>query len=126
MSKDLPIVPINKMELIENYFSHNNGCIWNALTLIEHSKKFPVFDLPVAGIDLSRRAWKIESIDDFIYHMNRVNKTNLDYPVILNDEGVIVDGLHRVAKAVLQGKTIIKAIRLNDMPDYDSKIEDDE
>lgn len=113
---NLPIVPIDDMELIENEYADQHGNIWSALKLIEHSKKYKSFDLPLAGIDLSRIAWGIENIDDFIHHMNRVKNTNLDHPIILDNRGVIADGLHRIVKAILKGEKTIKAIRLDDMP----------
>ena len=59
----------------------------------------------------------------FLYHLKRVNDTNLDYPVILDDEGVICDGWHRVAKAYLEGRPTVKAIRLLEMPDASGKVD---
>lgn len=114
-----PKVKIEKLDLIENNYV-NYGKTWSVIKLIEHSKQFPVFEMPLAGIDLNRSAWSIEDLDDFIYHLNRVNKTNLEYPIIIDSYGVIADGLHRVVKAISQGDRTILAIRLETMPDADS------
>ncbi len=35
--------------------------------------------------------------------MKRVLNTDLNYPIILNEEGFIMDGWHRVTKALLEG-----------------------
>ena len=87
--------------------------------LIEASKDLPVFDLPLAAVDLSY-CWKIESLSDFIYHMKRCQDADDKYPVILDDEGIICDGRHRAAKGILSGKETIKAVRIQKMPQSDS------
>jgi len=51
--------------------------------------------------------------------MKRVQNTDLKYPIILDVKGVVADGYHRVAKAILEGKSTIKAYRLKQMPPYD-------
>ncbi len=117
-----PIVKIAVIDLNDNNYV-NYGKKWKALTLIEHSKKFKPFDLPLAGIDLTRRAWGIDDMDDFIHHMNRCKNTSLEHPIILDKYGVIADGIHRVCKAIVLGKSTIKAIRLESMPDHDSLVE---
>ncbi len=57
----------------------------------------------------------------FIENYKRVEDCSLDYPVILDDEGFIADGNHRLCKAILEGKDTIKAIRLLKMPAPDIK-----
>lgn len=123
----LPKVKIEKVELIDSNYV-NRGQTYSALKLIEHSKKFKVFDLPLIGIDLYRKPWEIKNIDDFCYHVQRVMKTDLKHPIILDYYGTVCDGWHRVCKAILLGKTTIKAIRLETMPECDSfkKPENDE
>ncbi len=98
----------------------NYGKTWSAIKLIEFSKQYETFDLPLAGIDLTRKGWPINDIDDFIHHANRVHKADLQYPIILDECGVVADGFHRIAKAIIMGKTTIKAIRLIKMPEPDS------
>ena len=113
-----PIVLIEKMELIENNYV-TNGKKWSTLKLIEYSKNFEPFDLPLAGINLGTPAWGIENMDDFIFHVKRLEEVNVIHPILLDDIGQICDGWHRIIKAILSGNTTIKAIRLNTMPDPD-------
>ena len=115
----LPKVKIDSIKLIENEYQDQRGNVWNVLKLIEHSKQFKPFNMPLAGIDLSRMPWEIDNINTFVYHVKRVEKTEMIHPIILDDEGIIADGWHRVAKAILKGKTYIKAIRLESMPNPD-------
>ncbi|MBS3993137.1 MAG: hypothetical protein KGZ87_05430 [Bacteroidetes bacterium] len=119
MSDNLPKVKIEKVVLIENEYEDQHGNIYSALKLIEQSKKYKQFDLPLIGINLNRPAWNIGNLADFIHHVDRLRHTNIDHPIILDNEGVICDGLHRVCKAILEGKTTIKAIRLEEMPPKD-------
>ena len=48
--------------------------------------------------------------------MKRVQETDLDHPLILDEEGFIMDGWHRVAKALLEGRETIKAVRFETTP----------
>ena len=51
--------------------------------------------------------------------MKRVLNTDLNYPIILNEEGFIMDGWHRVTKALLEGRETIKAVRFEKTPPPD-------
>lgn len=118
--KDLkPKVVISEVALDENYFTNQDGYVYSAAKLIEHSKKYEVFDLPLAGIDLRRCCWTMDDMDDFIHHARRCAKADLKYPIILDACGTIADGMHRVAKALVLGHRTIKAIRLQTMPPED-------
>lgn len=85
--------------------------------LIEVSKKLPVFEIPLQGLYLGGNPWGNFTIQNFVFHMSRVNDADLSYPVILDTEGYVCDGWHRVSKAILEGKTTIKAVRLETMPE---------
>ena len=56
---------------------------------------------------------------DLIDHMRLVEATDLIYPIILSPDGRVMDGMHRVAKALLQGQPHIMAVRLQTMPEPD-------
>ncbi|WP_199851011.1 MULTISPECIES: hypothetical protein [unclassified Halomonas] len=49
---------------------------------------------------------------DLVDHMRLVEATDLAYPIILSPDGRVMDGMHRVAKALLLGRTEIMALRL--------------
>lgn len=117
--KDYPKVKIDKVTIDENHFTNQDGYVYGVAKLIEHSKKYKEFDLPLAGIDLRRNCWTINDIDDFIHHAKRCADADLKYPIILDTCGTIADGMHRVAKAIVRGQTTIRAIRLETMPPHD-------
>ena len=113
-----PKVNIAEIELSENDYVLGNRR-WNCLKLIEHSKKYKPFKIPLASIDIGVKRWGLESMEDFMYHYKRVQNTSLDYPILLDDTGCICDGWHRVCKAILEGDIYIDAIRLETMPEHD-------
>lgn len=52
-------------------------------------------------------------------HSKRIHETSLDHPIIIDPEGRVMDGMHRVCKAWISGQKTIKAVRLLAMPEPD-------
>lgn len=114
---EAPIVDIPSVEFIDSCYSYG-GDRWEAVKLYHFAKEkgYRTFDLPVAGINLASSAWDVPKFSDFLQHMKRVQKCTLDKPILLDNDGFICDGWHRLAKAILEGHKYIKAIRLEEMP----------
>jgi len=57
---------------------------------------------------------------DIVEHALLIQEADLSFPVILSNDGRVMDGMHRVAKALLQGHSHIAAVRLafDPEPDY--------
>ena len=123
-NNDIPQIPIDRINFSGSSYVVNDKS-WSAVKLVEYCKeeKYPIFDLPLAGISLEDMPWDIKDISDFVFEMNRVLKTDTSKPIILDNKGYICDGWHRVAKAILDGKKTIKAIRILYMPAPDGIIE---
>ena len=121
---EVPTLDIEGIAFHESYYS-TRGNTYDAPTLVAFAKhkNYKTFDLPLVGIDISHMPFSATTFGQFLYHLKRVNDTSLDYPVILDDEGVICDGWHRVAKAYLEGRPTVKAIRLLEMPDASGKVD---
>lgn len=117
-------IQFEKVDFYESAY-HRGNMLWKAKTLYEFAKqeKYPVLDLPLWAIDLTKAPFECVNLMTFIHHLKRVYDCSLDYPIILDDSGQIADGNHRVCKAIVEGKETIKAIRLLKMPEPD-KIED--
>lgn len=58
-------------------------------------------------------------------HCEQINKASLDYPVILNSDGSLMDGGHRLCKSLLLEHKTISAIQFQTMPTPDLIIEID-
>lgn len=120
MKTVFPKIEIEKLSFNESRFSRGNKC-WLATTLYKaaEEQKLETFDYPLAAFDMLGSAFETKSLDQFIYHCQRVKNTDTCHPIIFDDYGQIADGYHRCIKAILEGKTSIKAYRLKTMPDYD-------
>lgn len=94
-----------------------NGKSYRVQDLIALACKLKPFDLPLQGIYIGGNPWGEIDIKMICYHVKRIEAANLDYPVILDDEGYICDGWHRVCKAIIAGQKTIRAVRLDVMPD---------
>lgn len=113
-------IPISEMKLDDSQYNRIDGS-YKATTLYDFAKAkdYPVVDMPLWCVDLSTEAFECASLKNFIFQCKRVNDCSLDYPIILDDHGVIADGYHRVCKAILEGHETIKAIRMLEMPSPD-------
>lgn len=123
--KKVYIDPITLSEGTYNRTYDNKKYIWDVPTLIQYCKEedYKSFKLPLLGIDTSMCVWDVYNIHKFIEHSKRVDNANLSHPVILNEEGFICDGWHRVVKAIVNGDEYIDAIRIEEMPEASSVID---
>jgi len=78
----------------------------------------------IRHLDLSRMPWQsgnVKSLDTFLYHMVRVQDSDYTIPIILGWDGYIMDGWHRLIKAILEGRKTIEAYRLEGYIEPDEK-----
>lgn len=89
---------------------------WSVARLFELSRDLPVIEIP---LDHLYTYYKYENLTlrDFVMHMKAVNAADLDKPIILDEDGEIMDGRHRLMKAMLNGLQTIKAVRFEENPD---------
>ena len=52
-------------------------------------------------------------------HIMLIEQADLSFPIILSATGEVMDGMHRVAKAVLQGRGEIEAVQFVQDPEPD-------
>jgi hypothetical protein len=92
---------------------------WDVKDIWAAAKDLPVHEIPLVGMNVDIQPWDSVGDDflEFCKHAALVNKADLRYPIILTPAGVIADGRHRIAKAMIQGKTTIKVQRLRFMPE---------
>lgn len=114
-----PRVFVPSTSVANGRYCKGNGDFWYVPKLIEAAKDLPVFDLPLCALYIGVQPWDLEDIADFAYHAKRALDTDLAHPVLLNPNGYIVDGWHRVVRALIEGKPTIKAKRFEDFPPPD-------
>jgi len=115
---------INPKIDIQKIYVHDNTCTygdksWDVGTLFAASKDLEPYDLQLSALDLSMPFATADTISLFCYQMKRVQDADLSYPIIQAPDGWIMDGLHRIVKAIMNGATTIKAVRLPVLPEPD-------
>lgn len=93
--------------------------VWDVRKLWGLAKDLPktevlLEDLPVWKPE--EDGWNVQGLLDFVHHVERVLNADLSYPILLSPDGWVMDGVHRIAKARLQGIRVITAIRFEVMP----------
>jgi len=76
-------------------------------------------DIPEFDVDCWFQGRHTPSIREVAGHAQRIFNAELSYPVILNAEGQLMDGGHRLAKAWLEGRSHIAAVRFVETPEPD-------
>lgn len=68
-------------------------------------------NLPVTIYHIDREAileelvmWQLKNFRDFIVHFRRVSDADLAVPLIVRSDGYVMDGWHRIIKAIIDGK----------------------
>jgi hypothetical protein len=99
---------------------------WDVDRLIELSKSLPVREVDLASIDEIDSVYWFDdqsqrpTVRNVVDHVRLIEGVDLSHPIILGFDGRVMDGMHRVAKALLQGRATISAVQFEtDLePDY--------
>ena len=114
-----PAVKIDGCFVADNTYS-SDGKVWTVTNLIARAKDLEPFDLSLAAIYSGTEVWTpVGSAYGIAHHVRRALDVNTEYPIILCQQGFIMDGWHRVLRALIDGKTTIKAVRFVETPPYD-------
>ena len=106
---------------------------WDIDRLIALSKDFQRKKVDLDSIqEIDENFWFGDKSDKptcraIVEHMRLIEEADLSHPIILSSEGGVMDGMHRVAKALLEGKEKIDAIQFikDPEPDYEDVYPDD-
>jgi len=100
-------------------------CAWNVHRLVELSRDLIPERVPLSEIhELDEPYWangegQRLTCRDIVDHARLILDCDLTFPIILSRDGRVMDGMHRVCKALLQGLSDIEAVRLGDDPEPD-------
>ncbi|QLC67962.1 hypothetical protein LPB248_03065 [Flavobacterium sp. LPB0248] len=98
---------------------------WDVHRLIELSKKLIVKSVLLCDIkEVNEPYWfehntNLPTCADVLSHMKLVQEAELTYPIILCADGRLMDGMHRIIKALLEGHEEIKAVQFEITPEPD-------
>ena len=109
-------IKIKNLWGMSDQWFHDGEKRWSVLSLIEKSKGLPIKEMDIDALNISRICPEITTMHEFVSHMKKVMDSDLSYPIILDDEGYVMDGRHRIAKAILTGADKIKYVRFDETP----------
>ena len=99
--------------------------IWDCDRLVELSRGLPRVMIPLDSIrELDEAYWggggeAHMTCRQFVEHMRLTRDADLSYPIILSADGRVMDGMHRVARAALEGRHEIACVRFDRDPEPD-------
>jgi hypothetical protein len=107
------------------YFRQSNRGLlaWDVDRLVQLTSHLPRKRVPVHEIrELNENCFGDDEPSTWralVEHVRLIEDTDLAFPIILSASGAVMDGMHRVAKAALQGRDTIEAVQFDEDPEPD-------
>ena len=93
---------------------------WDVDRLVELARHLPVEHVALDDIrELDEDYWGAMTCRQVAEHARLVEGADLSYPIILSRDGRVMDGMHRVLKALNLGLDRIAAVRFAHDPEPD-------
>jgi hypothetical protein len=97
---------------------------WDVDRLLVLVEDEPLEELPLAEIsELDSEYWfdhgNSPTVRNVVEHCRLIREVDLQYPIVIDPDGRVMDGMHRIARALLEGRTSITAKRLPRLPEPD-------
>jgi len=114
-----------KQEMSETHSTIRGGqrLLWYTERLWRLAEKLPPFEISICDVpELDQNCWfdgSEPTLRRVAEHCARINDADLSKPIILNADGSLMDGGHRLCKALLEGRQTILAVRFDVMPTPD-------
>lgn len=102
----------------DEQFSRIGRHHWSVARLLQLARTLPVMEIPLDHLYLWHKYQNL-TLREMVMHMQAVNAADLDCPIILDEDGEIMDGRHRLMKTMLLGLPTIKAVRFDKNPEPD-------
>jgi hypothetical protein len=99
---------------------------WDVARLVELTRTLRVVEVDLTSLsDIDSEYWigadgSAPTVRTLVRHMELTLNADLTYPIILSSNAIVMDGMHRVARALLEGHATIRAVqfRIDPEPDY--------
>ncbi len=121
--------PLMNTEPPKRRFYSDGRAIWYIDRIWPLAAGLPQEDLPIDQVrELDEVTWFSETWGVrptcrlVIEHCRRILDADMSYPVILGPGGFVLDGIHRIAKAMIEGRTSVRAVRILAMPPPDETL----
>jgi len=97
---------------------------WDVDRLVRMSAGFPVTQIALDSIEeVDSVYWFNDelapTVRRIVEHARLMEEVDMSYPIILGSDGRVRDGMHRIARALLDGRSTIDAVRFESHPEPD-------
>ncbi len=98
---------------------------WSVERLIRLSRVLPVQEVTLESIgEVDSNYWfepgsEAPTVRRIAEHMRLVQEVDTSHPIILGADGRVMDGMHRIVRAILDGHRTIRAVRFEVHPEPD-------
>lgn len=96
---------------------------WDVDRLVQLTSRLPRKSVPLDQIRELDEEWFGEDERPtwraLLEHVRLIEEVDLSYPIILSASGAVMDGMHRVAKAMLEGRNEVEAVQFDEDPEPD-------
>ncbi len=105
-----------------------NVYFWKVRTLWKLAETMPVEQVPLDSFDWTNGNFQCESLSnpplwrDIGDHAKKIMAADLQYPIIINEKGNVMDGMHRILKSYVFGLPTVTAVRFTTTPPPDLTI----
>ena len=97
--------------------------VWRVGRLWKLAEDLQMVDRPMDDFDLHTLLWpegyQGMTVRHFIHHARRCRNVDVTYPIILNSEGMIMDGMHRLVALGTQGAKTVPTVQFEVDPEPD-------
>lgn len=122
---EYPKVKADSWHRVDDQEINIGGYIYQVSAVIFESRNLQVFKMPMATVNFEG-ILSDGNTRDFVKHMKAVLDADLSYPIIFDPAGRLLDGRHRIAKALFEQKEYILAVRFEEYPNYKSRNKEDD
>jgi hypothetical protein len=98
---------------------------WDVDRLVELAADLKPTEVPLSDIrELDETFWydygdSRPTCRSVALHAQLMQEADLSHPIILSRSGRVMDGMHRVCRALIEGRTTIPAVRFEEDPEPD-------
>lgn len=98
---------------------------WDVDRLVRLTADLPIREVPLETItDVDTDYWfdgsaEVATVRKVVEHVRLIQDVDPSFPIILGVDGRVMDGMHRIARALLDGRTSILAVQFEVHPEPD-------
>lgn len=118
-----PKVKLREAEPLQDCYQDREGNLYSVARMLDDAKNLPVFEVPVSALSLSDEIWGGCNILALAFHVKKCMDADLSFPILLDWNGDLADGRHRLIKAIATGKRTLLAKRFTWKMDPDRPAE---